>query len=166
MPELAEQSVKLESTSLDEERRGSFRCDVQAAEEVAILRTRRSDLKVRLTERSAGGFGLWAPANPPIKIGEILALATINGCCEVRVAHITELEGQSRVGLKHVRDLAFMPSLAGGNLRLALMIALCVAFFTLGAILPGNWWREMLGLKTGNDHGASQFSNQSLPSAK
>lgn len=174
MLELEEKpEIEQSSEAHGDDRRTSFRCSVHKSEEAAILRTRKTDLMVRVAEKSAGGFGVFAQSNPPIKVGQILSLAMTSGCSEVEVVHVTELDGESRIGLKHVCDLAFLPSngrlaglarrgifsLAGRGLRTALIIALCGAFFTFGVFLPGNWWRDMLGRSKKSSSSLSPFAN-------
>lgn len=173
-------SVDVETECVDE-RRSSFRCPVQGAEEAAILRTRKLDLMVRVVEKSAGGFGAFVPLTASLEVGQVVALAMSSGCCEVEIVHKTEIEGESRLGLKHLRTLECLPpkgfvgrakqsvnSAAGGNLRWGLMLALCVAFFVFGVTLPSNWWREKLGFRqaglarAGQTENGEQLSSRSL----
>ena len=136
----------------EQDRRSSFRCNVTQDDETAILRTDRNDLVVRVSERSAGGFGVVTEQPVKFKKGAILSLATSGGCCEVQVMHVEPQKGGvTRIGLKNLRELKFLrggPLLnvrrifttGAGLLRLAMMIVLCAGFFVWGATLPTDEW--------------------------
>lgn len=131
-----------------DDRRRSFRCAVHEADEAGMLRTRFSDVLVRIVEKSAGGFGVVAPLAPPIKSGTLLTLATPNGCHEVRVAHIVQLGNERRIGLERMRELSFRSGKHGLPSRFGwpLILGLCAVCFACGTIIPA-FWNESYGTR-------------------
>ena len=162
---------------LTQDRRNSFRCALPQTDEAGLLRTRRSDLMVRVVEKSAGGFALEAQAKPPLQIGQCLSLALSTGCYEVRVAHVTELDGESRIGLALVRELSFMPptgelfsmarhgilSFVGKGMQLVFLVALCTMVFTIGIAIATGSWRDKLGFAHSKVTSASPISSWAPP---
>lgn len=141
---------------MDQERRKSYRCQVQPTQEAAILRTQKTDVIVRIVEESAGGLGVTTAQTGCVKEGQVLSLATGAGCCEVKVVHVNESDSQTRIGLQRIRELAFLscgaprlwPSTRHGiadgsrSFQLMLICAACLAFFLGGVLLPSGWWRK------------------------
>ncbi len=119
---------------------------------------------MRVVEESAGGFGIVADGRPSLKVGQTVSLAIGSSCCEVRIAHLSHDGELTKIGLERIRELArresggilaFLREMLAGKrgtvLRLAVIVALCMIFFTWGlslekdsaggqfAWLPGNW---------------------------
>jgi hypothetical protein len=134
-----------------EERRGSFRCQMQPLDEAAVLRTKRSDLTVQIVEKSAGGFGVTSAEANGVKVGQILSLASSTGCCEVRVAHVTHDGETARIGLERLRESAVLndrrPSPSqparSNTFQFVFVCGACLAFFAGGVFVPSEWWQAV-----------------------
>lgn len=90
------------------DRRTSFRCRTQL-EDVAILRTDKTDLVVTVVEESSGGFGVYCPQQASLKPGCEADLAMRRGACRVRVAHISRKGAGHHVGLERLSEMSGKP---------------------------------------------------------
>jgi hypothetical protein len=83
-------------------RRGSFRCSVHGEQQRAALVAGRSRYRVRLVDRSAGGYGVLYSGDATFKVGQVLRLHTLAGIAEVSIVSVTPSEDAWRIGLVHI----------------------------------------------------------------
>lgn len=121
---------------MSNERRANYRCQVPTGQEAAILRGAKTDIAVQISEESASGFGVVTKQGNLLKVGQVLTLVTATGCCEVRVANLSQGRHETRVGLQRLRELSVKrdAGLRGirnllktgpGALRTAVLLGLC-----------------------------------------
>jgi hypothetical protein len=143
---------------MSDERRQSYRYPVPTDQEAAILRTRKTDVFVRVIEESAGGFGVTTRTTDVIQVGQVVSLGTSAGCCEVRVMSVAvdEEKKEARIGLKRLRDI---PALRRGGWRelfsgwrymftptslvgIGLVVGICAVIYVTGMFGPVQLWPD------------------------
>jgi hypothetical protein len=174
---MKEPTEEAEPIGIAEDRRGAFRCAISQAEESGLLRTRKAKLRVRVVEKSARGFALVTQPKPPIEVGQLLSLVLSAGTYEVRVAHITDQVGESRVGLALVREQVFMPptggwfgpardwifSNVGKGVQLIALVLICTVVLSCVLVFSSNSWREKLGFTPFKTAHSSPVSSRPAP---
>ncbi|QDU96504.1 PilZ domain-containing protein [Lignipirellula cremea] len=140
---------------MTENRRTSYRCPVRSNDEVAILRTRRRDLVVRIIDESAGGLSIQVENSKELSEGEILSIAHNSSCFEVRVAYLREQaeDGKWRVGLERRGELKYLHSAGvfhGVTFRdftasFGLLAVTSAILFMIWHMSPPEWKKGLFG---------------------
>jgi len=138
---------------MTEDRRSSYRCTARRDDDVAVIRTKRRDLVVRVVEESAGGIAIHTTQPNLFAKGDLLSIAHNATCFGVRVVHITDLEDRAKIGMERLGELKYLHSaglLHGVSVRDA-VVAICLLLL-LGAGLffgwrsaPDDWKASLLG---------------------
>lgn len=99
------------------------------------LRYGRRQFGVEILEQSAGGFGVRAPSDTPLDIGQNWLLDCEIGTIEVRVVHVASEPEGLVAGLQRLNEFA-PHSAAPGRWWAGLSVAACLVFFVAGLVCP------------------------------
>ncbi len=96
-----------------ENRRQAYRYAIDASDARALLRISEGEVRVRVADASAVGFGVVCDREIEVREGEVAGLTTSLGQSICRVTRVEYEAGSTAIGLQRISDVAEEPETAG-----------------------------------------------------